>query len=75
MCKGSLNNFTPIVITSYSIHYTKLYENIVPIAAFTAGGELARLVPALNKGLDDGLSINEIKEVMVHLYAYRNNFV
>ncbi len=45
-------------------------QNIVPIAAFTAGGELDRLVPALNKGLDDGLSINEIKEVMVHLYAY-----
>lgn len=45
-------------------------QNIVPIAAFTAGGELDRLVPALNKGLDEGLSINEIKEVMVHLYAY-----
>jgi len=45
-------------------------QRIIPIAAFTADGDIDRLVPALNQGLDDGLSINEIKEVMVHLYAY-----
>ncbi|MGD9826979.1 carboxymuconolactone decarboxylase family protein [Desulfobacter sp.] len=45
-------------------------QRIVPIAAFTADGDIDRLIPALSKGLDDGLSINEIKEVMVHLYAY-----
>lgn len=43
---------------------------IIPIAAFTANGDIDRLIPVLNQGLDDGLSINEIKEVMVHLYAY-----
>jgi alkylhydroperoxidase/carboxymuconolactone decarboxylase family protein YurZ len=45
-------------------------QSIVPIAAFTATGNLQQLKPALNKGLDAGLTINEIKEVLVHLYAY-----
>jgi alkylhydroperoxidase/carboxymuconolactone decarboxylase family protein YurZ len=43
---------------------------IIPIAAFTANGDLERLKPALNQGLDGGLTVNEIKEIIVHLYAY-----
>jgi len=43
---------------------------IVPIAAFTADGDIDRLTAALNEGLDAGLTINEIKEAIVHLYAY-----
>lgn len=43
---------------------------IIPIAAFTADGDIERLTPALSKGLDAGLTVNEIKEVLVHLYAY-----
>lgn len=43
---------------------------IIPIAAYTATGELRQLKSALNEGLDAGLTINEIKEIMVHLYAY-----
>ena len=45
-------------------------QDIIPIAAFTAAGEINRLKPALGKGLDDGLTVNEIKEILVHLYAY-----
>jgi len=45
-------------------------QGIIPIAAFTADGDIDRLKPALNQGLDAGLSVNEIKEVLVHLYAY-----
>jgi 4-carboxymuconolactone decarboxylase len=45
-------------------------QSIIPIAAFTADGDIDRLKPALNKGLDGGLTVNEIKEVLVHLYAY-----
>jgi 4-carboxymuconolactone decarboxylase len=45
-------------------------QNVIPIAAFTADGDLDRLKPALNKGLDGSLTVNEIKEVLVHLYAY-----
>lgn len=45
-------------------------QAIIPIAAFTADGDIDRLKPALNKGLEDGLTVNEIKEILVHLYAY-----
>jgi 4-carboxymuconolactone decarboxylase len=43
---------------------------IVPIAALAAVGDIARLGPALNRGLDAGLTINDAKEVLVQLYAY-----
>lgn len=45
-------------------------QSIVTIAAFTASGELDRLKAALAEGLDAGLTINEIKEVLIQLYAY-----
>jgi len=45
-------------------------QSIIQIAALAAKGDLQLLKPALNKGLDAGLTINEIKEVQVHLYAY-----
>lgn len=45
-------------------------QSIVSIAALTSKGELEQLKSVLNKGLDAGLTINEIKEIMVHLYAY-----
>jgi alkylhydroperoxidase/carboxymuconolactone decarboxylase family protein YurZ len=45
-------------------------QSMVTIAAFTANGNLAELTNALNTGLDAGLTINEIKETIVHLYAY-----
>ncbi|SES64526.1 Carboxymuconolactone decarboxylase family protein [Draconibacterium orientale] len=49
---------------------TEKQQSIIPIAAFTAQGELEQLKPALNAGLEAGLTVNEIKEIMVHLYAY-----
>jgi alkylhydroperoxidase/carboxymuconolactone decarboxylase family protein YurZ len=45
-------------------------QSIVAIAALTAKGDLSNLKTALNDGLDKGLTINQIKEVIVHLYAY-----
>lgn len=45
-------------------------EKIVSIAAFTAKGDLSNLKSALNDGLDAGLTVNEIKEVLVQMYAY-----
>lgn len=45
-------------------------KSIVPIAAFTASGDMERLKTALNEGLDAGLTVNEIKEVLVQMYAY-----
>jgi alkylhydroperoxidase/carboxymuconolactone decarboxylase family protein YurZ/quercetin dioxygenase-like cupin family protein len=45
-------------------------ESIVRISAFTSKGDLASLSVALHEGLDVGLSVSEIKEVIVQLYAY-----
>lgn len=45
-------------------------QAIVPIAAFAANGDLESLKTALRSGLDAGLTVNEIKEVQIHLYAY-----
>lgn len=45
-------------------------EKIVTIAAFTANGNPEKLKTALNAGLDAGLTVNEIKEVLIQLYAY-----
>ncbi len=45
-------------------------QSIVSIAALTAKGHLPKLQTALNTGLEAGLTVNEIKEVLVHLYAY-----
>ncbi|MDB4904449.1 MAG: hypothetical protein JWQ63_3730 [Mucilaginibacter sp.] len=45
-------------------------QSIVSISALTATGDLDQLKIQLNKGLDAGLTINEIKEVLVQLYAY-----
>lgn len=48
----------------------KRHQHIVAISSFTARGDLERLSTALEEGLDAGLAVNEIKEVLVHLYAY-----
>lgn len=43
---------------------------VIPVAAFSANGDRMRLDVALNEGLDAGLTINELKEILVQLYAY-----
>jgi 4-carboxymuconolactone decarboxylase len=45
-------------------------KSLVTISSLTATGNISRLNIKLNKGLDSGLSINEIKEALVQLYAY-----
>lgn len=48
----------------------KRHQHIVAISSYTAKGDLEHLSKALSEGLDAGLTVNEIKEVLVHLYAY-----
>jgi 4-carboxymuconolactone decarboxylase len=43
---------------------------IVRISALTGKGELQKLKMALNAGLHAGLTVNQIKEIIVHVYAY-----
>jgi 4-carboxymuconolactone decarboxylase len=45
-------------------------QSLVTISAFTAIGNKAGLRTALVEGLNAGLTVNEIKEVIVQLYAY-----
>jgi len=45
-------------------------QSIISISALAAKGDLDKLKTALNTGLEDGLTINEIKEALIHLYAY-----
>lgn len=49
---------------------TEKQKSIVEISAFTANGNLAGLKESINLGLDSGLTVNEVKEIMVQLYAY-----
>ena len=44
--------------------------SLIPIAAFNATGNLEKLKPALVSGLESGLTVNEIKEIFAHQYAY-----
>ncbi|ENJ7187023.1 carboxymuconolactone decarboxylase family protein [Vibrio fluvialis] len=43
---------------------------ILPIAAFTASGQIERLITSLEHGLESGLTVNTIKSVLVQMYAY-----
>lgn len=45
-------------------------QDIVAIAACTGRGDLCNLKTAIACGLNSGMTVNEIKEVLVHAYAY-----
>ncbi len=45
-------------------------QSIIAITALTAKGDLSKLKPALHAGLESGLTVNQIRESIVHLYAY-----
>jgi 4-carboxymuconolactone decarboxylase len=45
-------------------------QSLASISALTATGNLEQLKTQLNVGLDAGLTVNEVKEVLVQLYAY-----
>ena len=45
-------------------------QSMVAISALSGAGDLNNLKPALAQGLDAGLSVNEIKEILVQVYAY-----
>ena len=45
-------------------------QAIPPITAAAAVGDLSALETALNAGLDAGLSVSDVREILVQLYAY-----
>lgn len=56
--------------TTTSQRLDKKQQSIATIAGLTATGDLTQLKTALNGGLDAELTVNEITEVLVQLYAY-----
>jgi alkylhydroperoxidase/carboxymuconolactone decarboxylase family protein YurZ len=48
----------------------KKERSIVNIAALAAKGEPKALKAALHEGLGSGLTVSQIKEVLIHIYAY-----
>jgi 4-carboxymuconolactone decarboxylase len=71
LCSVCFSNYT--YAQQLSIDNKRLSEkekSIVVISSFTAKGDLAQLKTALQTGLNAGLTVNEIKEVLIQLYAY-----
>lgn len=65
--------FTLITSIMNAQNNTKLsnsQQSLVKISSLTASGNLQELKTSLNEGLNTGLTINEIKEALVQLYAY-----
>lgn len=56
--------------TSTTMNLDSKQQSLISISSLTAKGDLENLDTALVEGLEAGLTVNEIKEVMVHLYAY-----
>lgn len=49
---------------------TNKQQSLIEISAFEAKGDTEHLRTAINNGLDNGLTVNEIKEALTQLYAY-----
>lgn len=68
--------FLPLFVFANETGGTKLEEldkkeiATIEISAFSANGDLESLKKSLIKGLEAGLTQNEIKEIFAHLYAY-----
>lgn len=60
-------------ISSFSkeeIKMTEKEKSIIEISIFTANGNLKELKKSVDSGLNNGVTLNEAKEIMTHLYAY-----
>ena len=61
---------------SYSAnHLTEKQQNLISIAALTANGDLQELKTSLDKSLNEGLTINQIKELMGMNYQSVSNLL
>ena len=49
---------------------TQKQQNLIAVAAFEAKGDLDGLKTAINRALNEKLTVNEVKEALSQLYAY-----
>lgn len=61
---------TTSVHTAPSATLSARQQAILLIANYMASSQMEKLNVALNQGLDAGLTVNQIKEILVQLYAY-----
>ena len=66
----SIGNMNAQQNSAINQQLSRQQQSIVAISALTAVGNLDTLKEQLTIGLDAGLTINEIKEILVQLYAY-----
>ncbi len=57
-------------LTTIESNLSAKEKSIITIASLTTKGDLVTLKSELNKGLEAGLTVNEIKEILIHTYAY-----
>lgn len=62
--------FAPAAFAEETKELSPKQRAVAPIAAFTAKGDQAKLRTAMERGLGAGLSVNEIKEILIQMYAY-----
>ena len=58
----------PMIVSAQALTERQLH--LATIASLEAQGDLVRLEPAIRDALNNGVTINEIKEAFSHLYAY-----
>lgn len=66
----SVTTFSEAKRMNDELSLTIKQQCIITIAAFTASGDMEKLKTALIEGLDAGLTVNEIKEILIQMYAY-----
>ncbi len=64
------NTITAQQMKTANTSLSKQEKSIIAISSLAAKGDLVKLKAELSTGLDAGLTVNEIKEVLMHLYAY-----
>lgn len=67
---GMISNLSAQQKTTEKHTLSPQEQSIISISALTAKGDLNKLKTALHTGIENGLTVNEIKEALVHLYAY-----
>ena len=58
------------MVTANSQTLTERQKGLAACACMMAQGDMERLEPAVRKALDNGVTINELKEAFSQLYAY-----
>ncbi|ATP55149.1 carboxymuconolactone decarboxylase [Pedobacter ginsengisoli] len=67
---GTLSSVTAQQKNAIEKPLSSKQESMIAIAAIAAKGNLPKLKEELHKGLEAGLTINQVKESLIHLYAY-----